>query len=284
MPTAKQFQDSNLITLLLFGQAGGGKSTLAMQAPNPIAALLVDKPIVASLPSTIPGYDANQIFWKSYPPPETDLTNSKSGRPRNVADAILQDLMSIKNALVRRDKSIKMGDEEWPLPRTLIIEGGDFISHHVEDWVCAVNNMKDPSEWEDRFTPWRLRLNKLNQIYDLLTYLPSAHLCNVVVTTGVDHEQKMQRNEKGKLELQPTGFTDPDLGGKMNIQGPRKFANSFYCIAEAGKWWGVTKPSGKYVKYRGIRSGQFGLDDIIDITIDVKRPVNQWQRLFGSSL
>lgn len=280
LPTAKTFQDSQLITALLMGLAGSGKSSLAMCAPGPIAALLVDKPICASLPPGTPGYDPNNVFWKSYPPPDTDLKDEKAKRPRNVADAIYNDIQVVKNALIKGQPEFKMNDETWPAPRTLLIEGGDFIAKHVENWVCAVNQKGDPSEWEDKFEPWRRRFDKLNQIYDLLTYLPSARLCNVVVTTGLDEESKMIKNERGKSELVKTGVIDPDLGGKMNIEGPRKFANAFLCLAEAGKWWVVTKPQDKFKGYRGVRSGSFGLPPVIDVTVDPNKPHNIWSQLF----
>lgn len=302
MPTASDFANQNLVTLLLSGLAGWGKSCLAMGAPGPIAALLVDKPIVATLPAGTPGYDPKQVFWKSYPPPDIDLADEKAKKPRNVADAILKDITTIKNHLIavrnweivvraerlaqtteEKPPVLKMGNEIWPTPRTLLIEGGDFIARHVENRILNIHDKKDMSEWEDRFTGWRMRLSKLHEIYDTLSYLPEAQLCNVVVTTGLDEESKMVKNDKGKMELVKTGKIDPDLGGKMAIEGPRKFANSWLCLADAGKWWVVTKPDGKYTGYRGIRSGQFGLPSIIDVTVDVTKPRNIWRELFGGA-
>ena len=282
MPTAKSQEQDRLVTLLLSGLAGWGKSSFAMCAPQPHAVLCVDKPICAQPAPGTPGYDPELTFWKSYPPPDTDLTNAKAKKPRNVADEIYKDLQTIKNALRAKQPTFDMDGEQWPLPRTLIVEGADFIAKHVENWVLAVNDKTDMTDWEDRFTGWRLRLSKLNDIYDLLTYLPQANLCNIVVTTGLDEESKMQKNERGKMELTKTGFVDPELGGKMSIEGPRKFANSFLCTVAAGKWWVVTKPVGAYSKFRGIRSGQFGMDDQIDVTVDAKHPINIWDKVFGS--
>jgi hypothetical protein len=111
--------------------------------------------------------------------------------------------------------------------------------------------------------------------------LPAAGFCNVVLTTGLHEESKMQLNSKGKQELVKTGQVDPELGGKFNTDGPRKFINSWLCLTEADKWWVVTKPTDKYKRYRGVRSGSFDLPSIVDVTLDSKKPINVWNKLFS---
>jgi hypothetical protein len=287
MPTAKQYSQNSHHTLLLQGLAGGGKSSLSMSAPPPIAVLCVDKPAPATLPPATPGYDPSAVFYTAYPPPETILTDEKAKRDRSVADHILADLMAVKNAFVTGAKEFKVathvGEELWPLPRTLLVEGGDFIVEHVENWILNTHGKASMDEFDNNFVGYQMRYKKLAQIYNLLTALPAAGFCNVVLTTGLHEESKMQLNSKGQQELVKTGQVDPELGGKFNTDGPRKFINSWLCLTEADKWWVVTKPTDKYKRYRGVRSGSFDLASVVEVTINPKQPINVWQKLFGEA-
>jgi hypothetical protein len=288
MPLVEEFAKHDLATVLLMGMAGHGKSTLAMQAPPPIAVLCADKPIPAMLPASMPGYNPKQIYYKSYPPPNVNLSDDKHGRPRNVADQLLADIMALKTAFLKQTPlKMVMFDgkvEEWPLPRSLLIEGADFIAKHFENLVCARAGFNGPADFANPIAElWGARLIELDNFYNTITYFPQAHLCNVIVTTGLNEESKMQKNEKGKQESVRTGIVDPDLGGKMNTQGPRKFAYSLLCNYEpiVKKFFVHTKPD---AKFRGIRAGRFGLDPKVDATIDEHKPLNMWNTLFGGKV
>jgi hypothetical protein len=286
MPTAKQYSLNSHHTLLLQSLAGGGKSSLSMGAPSPLAVLCVDKPAPATLPPATPGYDPASVFYTAYPPPETVLTDEKAKRDRSVADHILADLMAIKNGILSGkpfDVITHLGKETWPVPKTLLVEGGDFIVEHVENWILNTHSKKGMDEWENNFTGYQLRYKKLAEVYNLLSALPASGLCNVVLTTGLHEEKKMVPGANGKKELIATGQVDPELGGKWNTEAPRKFINSWLCLTEADKWWVVTKPTDKYKRYRGVRSGSFDLKSVIDVTIDPAKPINVWHKLFGEA-
>ena len=288
MPTAEHKDDCR--TVLLHGLAGRGKSNLAACSPQPHAVLCVDRPSVVHPIKGTPGYDPSQTFWTTYQEvlTDVDLAKGKQDPTKNIADHILADLMALKTAMMRKEAEVKikshLGDEIWPLPRTIIVEGADFIVRHIESWLCATHKKPSMAEWakgeENRWFPYQLRALKLQPIYDLLTFLPSAHLCNVVVTTGLDEEEKQERIN-GKLETIKTGKIDPELGGKFSRTMPRNFNDCFLCTVEADKWWVVTQPTGRYTGYRGIRSSEF-LPAMRDMTIDPKNPTNLWDKLFGN--
>jgi hypothetical protein len=286
MPTVTQYTENPFVTLLLSGLAGGGKSSFAMSAPPPIVALCIDKPAPAPLPLGLPGYDPAQVYWKSYPAPSGDLSDDKAERPRNVADEIIKDIGAIKAAFQTGVDTFKVetheGVEDWPRPATLLVEGADFIVRHMENWVLSVHGKRDMQDFDNVFQGWGQRALKLGQIYEVLTQLPSHRLCNVILTTGLSEETKNIRNDKGKMESVKTGIVDPDMGGKWDTEGPRKFINSFMCFYEptAKRWFVRVKADSKH---RGVRAGKFGLPDkdgLIDVTLDPKQLVNQWNRIF----
>ena len=282
MPQANQTQ-SNHKSILLTGVSGVGKSTIAYHAPQPIAALLLDKSSI-DIP---PGVDADGIFYKQYPPAQIDLSKDDHGRARNIADGIITDIQLLRDHfMAKKPLKMKMFDgtfEDWPTPKTVILEGGDFLAQHVLNLICARHNKKNPDEWDNVFTPWGLRLVELHAIYDQLTYLP----CNVIVTTGPEEETKMVTSPNGKKSSEKTGRIMPDLGGAMCMEGPRKFASSLYIDASSGKHLARTRSNAKYIGFK--LSGHFGEQEQIDITLDRKQTVmiddrsytvNLWQKLF----
>jgi AAA domain len=260
--------------VLLAGTSGVGKSTLAYYAPQPIASLLLDK---SSL-DVPPGADAASIFYKTYPPAMVDLTNDTHGRARNIADQIIRDIQLFRDHFtIKKKLQISSGvdsktTEEWPTPKTIVLEGGDFLAQHILNLVCARHKKNNPSDFDNPFEAWGLRLVELHAIYDMLTYLP----CNVIVTTGIHKETKTSR-VNGKVASEETGVCLPDLGGAMCAEGPRKFHTSLYVYAENGKHYVRTRSN---VKFQGFKiGGKFGASELIDITLGASTP-NPWQKLF----
>jgi hypothetical protein len=257
--------------ILLSGTSGVGKSTLAYHAPQPLAALLLDKSSL-DIP---PGVDASQIFYKTYPPAVVDLTNDKHGRARNIADSIISDIQLFRDHFTtKRTIKIRAGIEkdmyeEWPTPQTLVIEGGDFLAQHILNLVCARHSKNNPSDFDNPFEAWGLRLVELHAIYDMLTYLP----CNVIVSTGIHKESKTSRIN-GKVVSEETGTLLPDLGGAMCEEGPRKFHSSLHVYAEGGKYYIRTRSNAKFKGFK--LGGKFGAPEIMDVTL----PGNPWTKLF----
>ena len=281
MPTANQIQGQ---LLCLMGPAGSGKSEFVMQAPQPHAILCVDKPVIATLPDGFPSYDPAQSFGKFYPPPAKDLTNAEALPSRNVFDQILQDIEALKAALYADKGGLVVGQESWPMPHTIIVEGMDFVRDHCINWVLNTQSKHNMDEFGNVFLGWGLVAAKMAEVFDNLAFLPSVRPINVVVTVGIDEESKTIRNDKGKTEIIKTGNFDPGFGGKMSQEGPRKFRDCWLTERVSGSYMMVTAPNAapRYEKYRGLRSGRFGLKPIEDVTL--KPPyTNQWQRLFGSN-
>jgi len=294
MPTAKQAQDHFQGQLLaLMGGAGTSKSTFAMQSPQPHAILAVDKPVIAPLPDNFPGYNPEQSFGKFYPPPERDLTDAKALPPRIVFDQLLADLQALKVALHMGATEFTMGGEVWPLPATIIIEGMDFVRDHAVNWVLHTQGKHNMDEFltadgrPNVFLGWGLVAAKMDEFFQNLVFLPSVRPVNVVITIGLDEESK-RTAINGKMEMVKTGIMDPAFGGKMALEAPRKFRDCWLTQKIANKYWMVVEQGLKYANYRGLRSGRFwpqGLvkEGLIDVTLDPAKPVNQWQRLFGSN-
>lgn len=264
------------ISLLLTGLSGVGKTAIALQAPQPICVLALDKSSV-DIP---PGLSERDIFYKTFPPAMIDLSNDKHGRARNIADAIIRDIQLVRDHFTAKKPltitTMEGGKEDWPTPATLVVEGGDFLAQHMLNLVCARHGKSNPSDFDNVFEAWGLRLVELTAIYDQLTHLP----CNVIVTTGPSKETKTSR-VNGKVQSEETGVLLPDLGGKMSEEGPRKFHSSLFCYSENGKHYVRTRSN---AKFRGFKlGGRFGADEIIDVTTTVDKPVQIWEKLFGKS-
>jgi hypothetical protein len=290
MPTLETFNKDEHVTLLLMGPGGTGKSMLAYHAPGPIAALLLDKPTPPKFPSWSTAIDPSQIYYKSYAPGDVDLTNDKHGTPRNVADAFHVDVQTIKNAIIKQTPlKIKQFDgsvEEWPLPHTLLIEGADFFTKHTEYLIMAragkIRVEQDGDASEGFKNPlaqlWGTRLNELHQFYDQVTRLPQAHLCNVIITTGLSKETKSAKNQFGKVEIVETGKVNPDLGGKMDVQGVRMFACAYMTKIINGKHWVQTRPDNMHV---GIRDNTIRPHADVQVHLDPAKPdFNPFKLLF----
>jgi len=287
MPTAKDCQDQPLGELVcLMGGAGTGKSEFAIQSPQPHAILCIDKPIIAMPPTGFPHYDRELSFGKFYPPPAKDLTNDKEKPPRNIFDEILRDIETLKIALHKGDSSFKMGKETWSLPSTIIIEAMDLVRDHCVNWILHTQGKFHMDEFltengrPNVFMGWGLVAAKMDEVLQNLAFLPSVRPVNVVVTVGLDEETKRQLLN-GKMEMTKTGTFDPAFGGKMSLEAPRKFRDCWLTTREIGKHWMVTTETAKYAKYRGLRSGRFGLAPVEDVTLATKEPhTNFWNKLF----
>jgi len=285
MPTAAQNELLGELVCLM-GPAGTGKSEFAVQSPQPHAILCIDKPVIAKPPAGFPEYDPNLSFGKFYPPPAKDLTNDKEKPSRNIFDEIIKDVEALKTALQRGDSSFNMGGEKWPLPRTIIVEGMDFVRDHCVNWTLHTQGKYHMDEFmtadgrPNVFLGWGLVAAKMDELFQNLAFLPSVRPVNVVVTIGLDGEKKRQ-NVNGKAELVETGNFDPAFGGKMSTEAPRKFRDCWLTEKAAGKYFAHTAQTDKTAKFRGLRSGRFGLAAVEDVTLAQKEPfVNHWQRLF----
>lgn len=261
-------------SVLLTGVSGVGKSTIAYYAPQPIAALLLDKSSI-DLP---PDIQHEGIYYKTFPPANIDLSKDDHGRARNIADTIIRDIQLFRDHFTSgKALEVKMFDgttETWPTPKTLVLEGGDFLALHVLNLVCARHKKANPSDFENPFEAWGLRLAELHAIYDQLTYLP----CNLIVTTGPEEEQKSTRIN-GKVVSEKTGVIMPDLGGAMCLEAPRKFQSSLYVYSEGGKHYVRTRSN---TKYRGFKlGGKFGGDETVETTLGRGKPTNLFDTLFA---
>lgn len=271
MPIATQ--ENRFKSVLLTGGSGVGKSTIAYYGPQPIAALLLDKSSI-DLP---PGVDPSGVYFKTYPPAQVDLSKDDHGRARNIADTIIRDIQLFRDHfLAGKPLEVKSFDgsiETWPTPKTLVLEGGDFLALHMLNLVCARHKKANPGDFDNPFEAWGLRLAELHAIYDQLTYLP----CNLIVTTGPEEEQKSTR-VNGKVVSEKTGVVMPDLGGAMCVEGPRKFQSSLYVWAEGGKHYVRTRSNAKYKGFK--MGGKFGADEIVEITLQNGKPANLFNLLF----
>jgi len=272
--------------LALIGEAGSGKSEFAVQSPQPHAMLCVDKPAIATLPSWFPGYDPAQSFGKFYPPPDVDLTDSKALPPRNVFDSIWADVKLIREALYKGEPTFKIGGETWPLPRTIIIEGGDFVRSHCVNWILHTHKKMHMDEFvtadnrPNPFLGWGLVAEKMIPFYKSLTFLPSIRPVNVVITIGVSDET---RNEKinGKFEAVATGKKLANFGGKkLDQEAPRSFHNMWLSLTLDGRYYLATAKGKKYDNYKSLRSNRVGMPPQPDVTLEPSNPTNFWNDLF----
>ena len=285
MPTAA---DKHLHGELVceMGPAGSGKSEFAVQAPQPHAILCVDKPVIAALPDSFPGYNPALSFGKFYPPPAKDLTNDKEKPSRNIFDEIIKDIEALKSAL-KDGNGLDMAGESWPLPRTIIVEGMDFIRDHCVNWVLNTQGKYHMDEFltadgrPNVFLGWGLVAAKMDELFQNLSFLPAVRPVNVIVTIGLDEETKRIRDDRGRESTIKTGNFDPAFGGKMSIEAPRKFRDCWLTEKAAGKYFIHTAQTDKTTKFRGLRAGRFGLKAVEDVTIDLAKPINHWNRLFG---
>lgn len=288
MPNASQRHGQ---LLCLMGHAGTGKSAFAHQAPQPHAVLCIDKAVKTKLVDRdgipfFPDIVPEHTYTKFYSPPAKDLTNDKELPSRNVFDEILRDIETLKVALYKGGDTFSMGAEVWPLPKTVIIEGMDFVRDHCVNWTLHTQGKYNMDQFltadgkPNRFLPWQLVASKMMEVFNNLAFLPGARPVNVVVTVGLDEETKSEKIN-GRVESHKTGMFDPGFGGKMSLEAPRQFGDCW--LTEIGldrKYKVVTAHDGKHDKFRGLRSGRFGLAAVEDVTLS-KPFINQWTRLFG---
>lgn len=291
MPTAASLTYGELLCLV--GGAGSGKSSFAVQAPQPHAVLCADKPVLAMPPPGFPGYDPNLSFGKFYPPPQKDLTNDKELPSRNIFDQLIRDVQALKVGLYKGQDKFEIGEEVWEQPKSIIIEGMDFIRDHAVNWVLNTQNKPHMDDFKSAngnpnpFLGWGLVSAKMEEFFMNLAFLPSVRPVNVIVTIGVAEETKREK-VGGKIEMNKTGIYDPAFGGKMAQEAPRQFKDCWLAMQAGGRYYVVVEQTTKYAQYRGLRSGRFwpaGVVNggLVDVTLDQAKMVNHWARLFGSA-
>jgi hypothetical protein len=296
MPTAGN-EDLLGELLGIMGEAGDGKSTLAMQSPQPHAVFCLDKAVIATLPKDFPNYDRNQTFYTPYFPPDVDLTKDDADRDRAIMDKLNKDLMQLLVGIREGKPTFKMNNEIWPLPKSTVIEGGDFLRKHLINQYLRRHSKHDMSDFDkETLLRWGSIGDEFFTLLQAITKLPAIRPVNVILTIGVKVEEQMKKNDFGKLELTKTGKIDPAFGGKMAQEAPRMFKDFWLAERLAGKFWIVTQQDLKHANYRGLRSGRFDLQPVEDVTLTNQKVVvnsltkkqeietvpyiNQWNRLF----
>lgn len=280
MPLYSEYKTDATRNVLLAGYAkGSGKSTTAISGPGNKILLQYD----IGSPTLPPGVDANSVFVRIYPPADVDLNADSDGwkRAKNVGREIIQDVMAIHNGVLAR-KHIVLGGEEVPwimTPNdTLILDGGVQFLQYILDWILAVNNKRNPEDFENRHAPWGKRLNQANIIYNMLLPLP----VNVVLTTWVQNERETRLVGSGRTMEVESGRILPDLGGKMSVWGPGKVDAAIYLYSERTreglKFMAKVKPDEKF-PWVGMR-GNYSDVATVDLTISNRNPTLPWDRLF----
>ncbi len=290
MPTAKSVNNSSVGNVLaIIGEAGSGKSHFAAQAPQPHAILAIDKPALVSLPSWFPDYDPSLSFGRFYPPPDVNLIDEKALPPRNVFDEIWRDVLTLREALKRGEPSFKIGNETWPLPKTIIIDGGDFVRSHCTNWILNTHKKYHMDEFlsangaPNAWLGWGLVAEKMIPFYKSLTFLPSVRPVNVIVTIGISDETKTEKIN-GKPEQIATGKKLANFGGKkLDQEAPRSFHNMWLAHTIGGRYYLATAKGKKFENYAALRSNRVGIPMEPDVTLEQSKPQNFWNLLFAQT-
>jgi len=180
------------------------------------------------------------------------------------------DLYAIYRA-VKDQTALPLGDgKEFPLPQNIIIDGMSRLNAMLVDGQCALNNIADPSDLDNKaYKFWGKRLRDTLCIVEQFACLP----CNVAMTTWIDQV----KDGDGK----PTGVWLPDVGGKMDLLTPGTVGAALYAFSRQGKFFVRTKADGAY-PWVGVRD-RYTLAGEIDVTVDATPAgrVPAWQRIFG---
>lgn len=288
MPQIQQVLDQRHHKLLLAGvPKGGGKTTFAMTAPQPIACLMYDlgNPVIP------PGVNPEGIYVRTYPSPELRINPDSSSweAPTSVGKLMLKDLIELRAAVIGQ-REVKLDGEPtpWPCPRTIVLDGAVAMSDTIIDWILGVNRIREPGDYggggDGTMKFWGKRLQTLKQLYGLILPLP----VNVVIITWTAPLWREERDGKGRPTRIATDKTEPDLGGKLDVQGPGKVDSALLCYSEVVNHGGKaethyyirTKPNAN-AAWVGVRNA-YNLPDVIDVTM---RPdgsgVRPWERLWG---
>jgi hypothetical protein len=253
------------------GYGKTGKTTFALYAPQPILHLLYDfrDPILP------PGVDPTGIRFKKYSSLEAKLEDDKFDRPRNVGDEIIRDAKAVQAAFKDGSEWLVMDGQESPVPRTIILDGADAVAEAIENRMLNIAGKRSPDEFTNSFTPCQLRLRDLSLLYGMLIPLP----CNVIILTGPSEETVTVNNKPQK-----TGAITPDLGGKLDMTGPRKVDSSLYFHAVGDKFYVRTKSN---AMYKGFGINRYGVPENVDVTLELTngqlRPGSKtpWQKVWN---
>lgn len=274
----------NRKVLLIGTPKDSGKTTFALSTGA--HGTVLDLQYDFGNPTIPPGVDPNNIWVKTYPAasPEVSTEDDRWTPARNVGAEIIADIHEIRNAF-KEQRPIKLhGEEEIPLPGTLVLDGLVGISYGVMQWILAVNNVKDVDDFESGFIPYAKRLDKLTSLYNMVIPLP----CNVILVTWYTPEMKTEKNAKGKLISVATGRFLPDIGGKLDLQGTGKVDAALRCYslktAEGVKYFVATNGGTTYPGL-GIR-GVYGhpnadKDGNINVTIPRQDKKLPYEVVFG---
>ena len=250
MPKLSEYQAKPWPNILCTGDSGSGKSTFIAHGPQPSAWLLVDK----DTPTIVEGVNPDEVYFKTYPPAEVDLTKKDYLPPRNVADDLIADLQAIKNHFVSilrgkpvplRIKQMDGTIEEWPTPAMVVLEGGAPTSHQASNRILHMNDKHTVDDFGNKLRFYDMRLQFLMNFFDIALRLP----CVMCLSTWGETDKTSQKVD-GKVELVDTGIVQPRIGGQLNDLIPGKFDSSFYFFVKNGFYYIRTQDDDKHKGYK----------------------------------
>ncbi len=265
MPQLANYKVKPWPNVLAVGDSGAGKSTFLAHGPQPSAWLLVDK----DTPTMVEGLDQSQVYFKTYPPADVDLSKADYAPPRNVADELIADITALKNhflSIIRgkpQPLKIRLGDgtvEEWPTPRMVILEGAAPTSHQSGNRLLNMNAKHSVDDFGNKLRFYDIRLQFLTNFYDMLLRLP----CVVGVSTWGE-EAKHSEKVDGKIEFINSHIIQPRFGGQLNDLIPGKFDSSFFFFIKNGFYYALTRDD---ATHRGFKIGnRVGIPPTLSMTI-----------------
>lgn len=264
-------------TVLIAGlPKGAGKTTLALSVAltkAPRTAIIACDLGKLSIP---PGVDPKNVLVLPYQNLTREFVVGEgvagAGHSKPVKDVYMKltgDFYQIYNS-IKNDQAIKLSNgQEFLPPQNLIIDGMARLNGMLVDGQCALNNIADPSDLDNKaYKFWGKRLRDTLTIVEQFVSLP----VNVVMTTWIDQ----QKDSEGK----PTGIWLPDIGGKMDLltAGTVGAALLAYSERQGDKlaFKVRTKPDGTY-PWCGVRD-VYTMPATIDVTLPHAVPA--WDRVF----
>lgn len=263
---------------------GSGKSTFAMTAPGTKLVLQYDLG-ASTFP---PGVDPAGIWIQTYPDSDAKAltmgsNSDKWHRSKACYAAVVKDLEAVVNGVNQKLPEITLHDgSKVPLPDVLILDGLVRLDNIIVDGFCAINNIQDPGDAMDsrgkagggvqKF--WGRRLSVFNKLFSLVISLP----IHVAALTWED--VKTSQDDRGQTQILSR---DPDVGGKLNVWSPGMFDGSLYHYSQGGRFYVRTQPTTEIPRV-GLRN-VYGLDPVVDVTIDPKKPGEKlpFNRLFDKA-
>ena len=261
--------------VVAFGPAkSAGKTTFAVSAPgNKI--LLKYEPGIVSIP---PGVDPKTLWVVEYPF-DYEVINTKSDKWVRLGDAgqkILEDLEEI-NLAFHDKRDVKIDGVIAPLPDTIIMDGGTMLHDALISWICKVNGVSDPDQIvgdsgkKNKYYVWGKRMQFIMATIRKVFKLP----CNAVLTAW----ETSDKDENGNIRERW-----PDIGGKIDYRATGMGDAGIYCFANRtvnGTRFCIRTVSDGVAQGVGVR-GKYNLPEVIDVTIDPKKPVMPWDKLWGN--